>query len=135
MTAYNGVALTYDEIGNPLTYYNGASYTFEWLGRRLVSASKGTDFLSFTYNTDGIRTSKTKDGVTTTYYLSGSQILAEETNGNFTVYIYDADGSPIGMMFHCVSYADNQWDTYFFEKNLQGDVVAVYDTSGTKLVS
>ena len=66
LTAYNGVASTYDEIGNPLTYYNGASYTFEWLGSILVSAAKGTDSLSFTYNADGIRTSKTKNGVTTT---------------------------------------------------------------------
>ena len=45
---------------------------------------------------EGIRTSKTVNGVTTTYYLSGSQIIAEETSGNLTVYIYDASGSPIG---------------------------------------
>ena len=135
LTAYNGVALTYDEIGNPLTYYNGASYTFEWLGRRLMSASKGTDSLSFTYNTDGIRTSKTKNGVTTEYFLNGSDIVAEKTNGNMTLYVYGADGSVIGMMYHGASYSENQWDVFWFEKNMQGDIVAVYNESGTKLVS
>ena len=30
----------------------------------------------FTYNDEGIRTSKTNNGVKTTYYLSGSQIVA-----------------------------------------------------------
>ena len=38
--------------------------------------------MSFTYNDEGIRTSKTVNGVTTTYYLYGSQIVGEETNGN-----------------------------------------------------
>ena len=37
LTSYNGVAITYDEIGNPLSYYNGENYTFTWNGRRLVS--------------------------------------------------------------------------------------------------
>ena len=88
LTAYNGVSLTYDTIGNPLSYYNGTSYTFGWNGRRLVNATTGSNLLTFTYNANGIRTSKTKNGVTTTYYLSGSQILAEEKNGSFTVYIF-----------------------------------------------
>ena len=135
LTAYNGVSLTYDTIGNPLSYYNGTSYTFGWNGRRLVSATTGSNSLSFTYNDSGIRTSKTKNGVTTTYYLSGSQIIAEETNGNFTVYIYDADGSILGFQYRGADYFQNTWDTYFFEKNLQGDVVAIYDEDCNKLVS
>ena len=40
------------------------------------------DTYSFTYNDLGYRTTKTHDNVTTTYYLSGSQIPAEETDGN-----------------------------------------------------
>ena len=48
---------------------------------------------------------KTVNGVTTTYYLSGSQIVAEETNGNITVYIYDAQGLPLGMQYHASTYA------------------------------
>ena len=89
----------------------------------------------FSHNADGIRTSKTKNGVTTTYYLSGSQIVAEETSGNVTVYLYDASGSPAGMQYHASSYAEDDWDIFWYEKNLQGDIVAVYSEAGTKLVS
>ena len=40
LTSYDGRAITYDEIGNPLSYYNGVEYTLEWTaGRRLESAS------------------------------------------------------------------------------------------------
>ena len=46
----------------------------------MVSATKLWYNFTFTYNDEGIRTSKTTDGVTTTYYLNGSQILAEEIN-------------------------------------------------------
>ena len=78
MTSCNGVTNTYDAIGNPLSYYNGIfGYTFTWTGRQLTGASLHGNTYSFTYNADGIRTSKTKNGVTTTYYLSGSQIVGE----------------------------------------------------------
>ena len=130
-----GREITYDEIGNPLSYFNGTSYTFSWTGRELTGAVKGGNTYSFTYNDDGIRTTKTKNGVTTTYYISGSQILAEETNGNVTVYIYDAEGLPLGMQYHGASYAEDAWDIYWYEKNVFGDVVAVYDEDGTKLIS
>ena len=135
LTSYAGTAITYDAIGNPLSYYNGSSYSFVWTGRQLSSASKGGYTYNFTYNDAGIRTSKTKNGVTTTYYLNGSQIMAEETNGNITVYIYDASGTPIGMQYRGANYSANTWDTYWYEKNLFGDIVAIYNHSGTKLVS
>jgi len=91
--------------------------------------------MSFTYNDEGIRTSKTVNGVTHTYYLNGSQIVAEEWEDKLIVYLYDASGSPIGMMYRTTSYAINQWDVYWFEKNLQGDIVAVYNSSGAKVAS
>ena len=47
----------------------------------------------------------------------------------------DEPGSPIGMQYRTSSYAQGVFDTYYFEKNLQGDIIAVYNASGTKLVS
>ena len=67
------------------------------------------------------RTSKTVNGVTTTYYLDGSKIVAEETDGNHIVYVYDAGGSPIGMQYHAAHYSTNKWDVYWFEKDLLGN--------------
>ena len=135
LTSYNGTAITYDGIGNPLSYYNGTPYTFTWEGRRLVGAVKGAKTMSFAYNDEGIRTSKTVNGVTTTYYVNGGQIVAESNNSRTIVYIYDASGAPIGMMYRTPSYAANTWDTFWYEKNLQGDIIAVYNSSGTKLIS
>ena len=130
--SYNGQDITYDGIGNPISYYNG--FTFSWQGRRLVGATRGTDTLSFTYNDDGIRTSKTVNGVKTTYYLSGSQILAEVTPSYEIMYIYDASGSPIGMQYRSFTYDNGVYDVYLFEKSLQGDILAVYGADGTKYI-
>ena len=68
------------------------------------------------------------------YYFNGSQILAEETNGNITLYLYDSTGI-IGFQYHGSSYAANTWDTYFYEKNLHGDIIAVYTSDGVKKLS
>ena len=135
LTAYNGTAITYDNIGNPLSYYNGTSYTFTWDGRRLTSAVTSSKTMSFAYNDEGIRTSKTVNGVTTTYYVNGGQIVAESNNSRTIVYIYDASGSPIGMMYRKPSYDANTFDVFWYEKNLQGDVVAVYNSSGQKCIT
>jgi len=61
--------------------------------------------------------------------------MAEEWGNNLVLYLYDADGSPIGMQYRNTSYGEGQFDTYWFEKNLQGDVVAVYNHSGIKLIA
>ncbi len=135
LTSFNGTTITYDEIGNPLSYYNGSSYTFTWEGRRLVNAVKGSNTMSFTYDDNGIRTSKTVNGVTHTYQLNGNQIVSEAWGNNLIVYLYDASGAPIGMMYRTTSYDITDWDVFWFEKNLLGDIVAVYNSAGTKVVT
>ena len=91
---------------------------------------------TYTYNADGIRTSKTVNGVKHIYHLAGTQILSEEwTEGNvqhILIFVYDASGQPIGM-----SHYENgeQRGTYVFVKNIQGDVIGIYDDEGTCLVT
>lgn len=135
LTSFNGHTIAYDGIGNPTTYYNGSAYTFTWEGRRLVEANTATKEMLFTYNDDGIRTSKTVDGVTHTYQLNGSQIVSEQWGDKLLVYLYDASGAPIGMMYRTTSYAVDRWDVFWFEKNLQGDVVAIYSSNGIKVAT
>ena len=84
---------------------------------------------------EAYRKSKTVNGVTTTYYLDGSRIVGEETNGNITVYFYDSLGLPIGFGYHASTYGLDVFDVYWYEKNLQGDIVAVYNHAGTKLLT
>ena len=132
LVAFNGNAITYDEIGNPLSYYNGAN--FGWTGRRLTSATYNGNTFAFTYDDNGVRQSKTKNGVTTTYYYDGTRIVAEVSGNEIVVYLYDANGSPVGMQYRNDTYTKNKWDTYWFEKNLQGDILGVYDYAGNCLV-
>jgi len=39
------------------------------------------------------------------------------------------------MQYHGASYAEDEWDVYWYEKNIFGDIVAVYNEAGTKLIS
>ena len=50
------------------------------------------------------------------------------------MYIYDGGSTPIGMMYRASS-ANATWQLFWYEKNLQGDVVAVYNNNGVKHVS
>ena len=96
-----------------------------------------SDFTAYTYNADGIRTSKTVNGVKHEYILNGSQILAEKWTQNnveyVLVYIYDETGAPIGLKYRTSNYANGVFDSFFFEKNLQGDIVAIYNSTGEKI--
>ena len=88
------------------------------------------------YNYEGLRVSKTVNGVTTNYYYQGTLLIAEETDSSIIVYLYDENSTPVGFMYRAVSYAEDVWDTYAFEKNIFGDIVAVYSAdTGVKLIS
>ena len=91
--------------------------------------------MSFTYDSEGLRVSKTVNGVTRHYVYDGDLLVAEYTNNETIVYIYDAFDSPIGFAYRSSSYSDDTWDVYWYGKNLQGDIVAVYNSAGTLLVS
>lgn len=123
LTDFNGQKITYDEIGNPLSYRDGIQ--FAWNGRQLVSMQREDDTVLYTYDSNGIRTAKTVNGVETIYYLEGTKIVAETTNNNTKWYIYDEDDSIIGF----------EWEerTYYFEKNAQGDVVRIVDADGNSV--
>ena len=101
----------------------------------MTSATKGTKTYTFTYNDEGLRTSKTVDGVTTYYYYEGTLLVAEQSELETIVYLYDSTGAPIGFRYRTPSYAENVWDDYYYEKNMQGDIVRVYNSEGVKLVS
>ena len=53
LTAYNGAAISYDTISNPVS---DGTWTYTWAkGRQLQSMSKSGETVSFTYNEDGLR--------------------------------------------------------------------------------
>ncbi len=44
------------------------------------------------------------------------------------IYIYDENGSPIGVKHRNKNFAAEQLETYLFGKNLQGDIIEIYNT-------
>ena len=127
LTRYNGEAITYDEIGNPLSYRDGMTMT--WLnGRKLTTLQSGNDSISYKYDSNGVRTSKTVNGVEYTYeYLNGH--LMHETRGEKVFdYCYDANGQ-----LYAVSYKANSSTnavTYYYAHNWRGDITSIYDGEG-----
>ena len=94
---------------------------------------------TYTYNADGIRTSKTVNGVEHIYHLSGTRILDEEwvsgSTRNLLIYIYDASGQPIGINYlKCVGNTVTK-EAYLLGTNIQGDITCIYDTAGNRVVT
>jgi len=123
---YNGEEITYDGIGNPLSY---RGWTMSWQGgRQLAGMTKGSDTLSFAYNESGLRTSKTVNGVTHSYVWQGSKLAADITDAYALYFHYDSSGEVIGF-----TRTANGTDTeYFYVKNFQGDILKVITATGTE---
>ena len=124
LTAVNGTPLTYDENGNVLTY---GDKSFTWnKGRNLESITDGDNEYSYTYDENGIRTSKTVNGVTT-YYNTRDGVILSQTDGTNTMYFqYDNDNTPVGIVLNGTQY--------FYITNQMGDVIGITDTQGNALV-
>ena len=162
LTSYGEYPIEYDGIGNPTKIVTSAStgldgywdeygYEYEWQGRQLMSRSyyerysDGSDFyddyyaMTFSYNADGICTGKTIYDVEYTYILDGTQIIGETWTdgvlGYTLLYVYDENGSPIGLKYRTDIYAEGYFDSFFFEKNLHGDIIAIYNVDGDKIGS
>lgn len=124
VTAIGGKAITYDAIGNPLTY-DGWAFTWK-AGRMLASMVKTGTNAQFTYDHNGLRIKKVVNGVTTSYTLNGKNIVHMTQGSNDLHFFYDAQGKPAMVRFNGTDY--------FYVYNLQGDVVAMIDANGTQVV-
>lgn len=123
LTSYDGQTITYDEIGNPLTYRDSMSFAWE-KGRQLKQVTKEDEITSYQYNSSGLRTQKVSSKYgTTTYMLEGGLILSS-TSENETIYFYYNEKN------QAVAMRIND-ETYVYERNLQGDIVGLLDKTGT----
>ena len=119
LVTLNGQSFEYDAIGNP-TLYCGKAMT--WQGRRLLSYNGST----FTYDVNGMRTTKAVGNVTIAYYYDDGNLVAErrttDSASSWLYYLYGVDGIA-GFRYNNT--------TYLFRKNIQGDVTHIYTESGT----
>ena len=157
LTNFNGKSVTYNSIGYP-TSYDGKNYA--WQSGRLRDVTRGNssqpgskyENCRFTYDGYGRRIAKnyTYDNnisstsdysykYDTTYVYDESGRLIRETlvermtysgGGSTTyefVYLYDESGI-IGVLF---GTSLDSLQPYYYRRNAQGDVTAIYDAQGT----
>ena len=158
LTNFNGKSISYNALGYP-TYYD--SKTWKWENGKLVRIHKGSanqpgakyEDCTFTYDGYGRRTRKhyiydpnpavAGDGnyyYTTNYTYDESGRLIREhiteyrdtgtTTTREFIYLYDESGI-IGTMYGTNGSAPQ---AYYYRRNLQGDVVAIYDQYGSRKV-
>lgn len=133
LSYYDGNLITYDEIGNPLTYKN-KKYTWN-NGRQLDEYQDERYKVTYSYNEMGYRQTKTVfeketgkvmcqynyywgDGFIVAYTITDYTVSNPKTET--VVYQYD-DNKNI------YSYIVNGKDLYVYEKNAFGDIIGVYN--------
>ena len=156
LASFGGKAITYDANGCVKTY---DGWTYTWTRGRLASMKKPAKAMigaesrtyTFTYDAYGRRTQKKYT------YTPGSLTQVDYIKTETTSYTYDNSGRLVNE--RCVSvYDDNSTETheftylydesgiigtmfskngatatpYYYRRNLQGDVTAIYDQNGVR---
>ena len=116
LTKVGNQEISYDNQGNPITYLG---HTLTWEKGRQLKSFGGN---SYTYNANGIRTSKTVNGIVHNYTLEGTKILKEVWGNNILVPLYDNEEILCG-----IEYNGN---TFYFVRNLQNDIITLTDKDG-----
>ena len=84
----------------------------------------------YTYDEQGVRSSKTVNNVTTTFHYNGSLLMAQVQGSGASqvkqLYSYDASGDVISVNYNGTEY--------FYLRNGQNDIVGLMDGSGTRVV-
>ena len=125
LTAYDGTAITYDGIGNPLS---DGTWTYTWRnGRELATMTSGSTTWNYTYDANGMRTKRTNGSTTYTYVYNGGQLSQMTCGSNTLLFTYDATGAPVAVTYNGT--------VYYYVTTLQGDVQMIIDLDGEEVVS
>ncbi len=147
LTKYGDTAIETDSIGNPLNLTSvdflgqNVNATLEWNGRQLASATVDGTRYEYTYDADGMRTAmkvydvESNTLMTCYYYIWESGKLrgytVTDANGvteNTVKMLFDINDDSVG--YELYSADENTTKTFFFLKNLQGDITNVYNENG-----
>lgn len=82
---------------------------------------------TFVYNENGLRVQKTVNGVVTKYTLHSKNVVHMTQSSNNLHFFYDAQNKPALVVYNDIPYS--------YIKNLQGDIVAILDSTGTAVVN
>ena len=117
--------------GNPISYYNGSNrrYTMSWTnGSQLSSVQFSGKNIEYQYDCDGIRKEKTVNGVTWKYITQNGKLVRAESGEVVLDFIYDNQNEPYAIQYS--SDAGSSYETYYYVKNLQGDIIKILNSSG-----
>ena len=97
-------------------------------GRQLATLQDDENDITYNYDSNSVRISKTVNGVKYTYaYING--MLMYETRGDAKFYYsYDSNG-----ILYSVKYTltdDSELLTYYYTHNSRGDIIGIYNGSG-----
>ena len=126
LTSYGGQTITYDAIGNPLTYRNNMSFT--WQGRQMKTANLNGTSVSYKYNSDGLRSYKKVGSTVHEYEYLGDKLVYEKKDNLQFHYRYDAVGNLASLTR---VNADGSINTAFAVCNSRGDVEELRQANGT----
>ena len=151
LTAYGDTSITTDEMGNPLNLtsvdYLGSKVdaTLEWNGRQLSAVIINGQRTEYTYDSNGMRTKMTvyntdSHTVNTVYYYIWDNdkllgYIVTDANGvtEYTVkMLFDNTNDSVG--YELYSAEDNTTKSFFFLKNLQGDITNVFNENGNDVL-
>ncbi len=108
-----------DKIGNRTKKGN---VQYDWEGLQLKTCEQDGETAEYAYDSDGNRIKKTVNGITTTYGIDEGKIIYEKTGEETTWYYYGADSLPAAF--------EKDGEMYLYEKDGEGDVIALYNTQG-----
>lgn len=125
LTSYDGNAITYDTIGNPLTH-NGWNYTWE-AGKQLKEMSDGTTTVQYKYNDAGLRTQKINGSTITKYYWDSNNISHMIVGTDELHFWYDALDQVSMLTFNGYNY--------YYNYDLNGNIIGLIDMTGNLVVT
>ena len=155
LDSYKGITISYDANGYPKSFTSlGTPNNFTWTKGKLTKYTQGSILsgmgtYTYTYDAYGRRISKKYR------FTEGTQALAVYVTASSTVYTYDTSGRLIRERY-TESYNDlsgnsrdifylyddsgiigavqtynSTTETFYFDRNIRGDVIAIYNSSGT----
>ena len=124
LISFDGQSITYDTVGNPLTYLGKS---MSWIkGTLLSSVNEGNNYINLYYDGFNQRIRKETDSETTYYRYIDNKLISEENNSYTITFLYSHIGIT-GFIFNNV--------IYYYEKNIMQDVINIRNSNNVIVAS
>ena len=129
LTGVGDKQISYDDNGRPLNYLGTE---IEWDGSRMKKYGSS----EYEYDGDNCRLSKTVKGKKRLFFYDVQNALrVERTEEGEIHYLYDASGvRGFEYVEYSVPGAALSRAEYYYEKDLQGNIVGIVNSEGTEIV-